>query len=176
MKKIYNEIRRAYQDKKDLFNDIWYDLDDGTHTFNDEVKSVVASVLCCIPEKVRNKILDENCIFIDIDTLNGLALIIPNIHTPKPKTDISLIVFKSTRKSMKSLSTTLAHEIAHIYLKHGKFCEGNTTKDLDGNVIIQIEKDADDLIENWRFDRLYKDYKIETKRSVIIDMDLKGRK
>jgi len=134
-------------------------------------KTLVAETLQKIPEKIREKVLDE-VVFVLMNSLYGEVInglfskdITKKelIETPSGTFIVDVrqpLIFLNfgmmKRLSKKRKMNIIAHEIAHFILHHH----------LDDNAeikngIVLHEKEADDLIIKWGFEREYKTYKIK---------------
>ena len=177
MKEIYKKIRRAYKEKKELFEEIHYQQDLITYGISDRTIGIITSVLCCLPKKIRDYILYNDVPFYEIEKMDK-GLCCPfyfqiNYHTKDligDKHEFSelrygmpfIILNLSGCKSDIERFITIAHEIAHTYLGHWHKEKSGIAKSMKENIFL-FEKQADDLIEKWGFNRAYKSYKIRRK-------------
>ena len=122
--------------------DIFYSLRNlaGDPTTGDHNNTrLIVQVLARLPEDVRDDVL-ENVVFVHTLAQGVMA----GWGGDRPGTFI-ILNFKGMR-SDKSKMTTIAHEIAHYRL-------GQVEGGLDN------ERTADDLCEEWGFDRAYRSYR-----------------
>ena len=111
---------------------VWYDLTE--YDMEDNLRFALCRVLKKIPEEVYDYVI-ENIYFIE-----GSSQMIPLNEVKKyRKKQIVIIEPKDLKDEF-----TIAHEIAHAFLKHKPF----TTKN--------IEMEADKLAEKWGFKKIQK--------------------
>lgn len=139
----------------------------GDTTSQDEKdKFLIAKTLLKLPKKIRERVLDEVAFI--VLTVQGA---IWNYFTVKSieKKDLKkigkhyfveieqpliILNFDNMRKSKNDRMVTVAHEIAHFILGHYKAEKRHSKNN---------EKEADDLIEKWGFQRAYKSYENRMK-------------
>jgi len=165
MKPIYKQIRKTGKTfKKKLFEELWYSTDLITYGVTDITAGMIVQVICNLPKKVRSYI--EDIPFYEVGNTEGLCATFfyrKGIGNEKENgvvlCPMILLNWDKTKSDIEKY-TVIAHEIAHTYLNHF-----DTYKDqnLAGKKENQIEKDADDLIEKWGFNRAYKSYKIRKR-------------
>ena len=132
--------------------EIFYNLNIiGDVTIDDEIyKRILVETLLRLTEEIRNKILDEVLFIFTTAYETTFPLFFPN---PQKKQEIeqkciilNLALYEKETKTHKGIEDIIAREIAHIILDHFGSSDQN------------FEKEADDLIEKWGFNRAYKDY------------------
>lgn len=127
----------------------------------DQSRLIIAETLLRIPESIREKVVEE-AVFIDIGGAYGcVLLIIPSelksedqlsktsedLVWVKIEVPLILLNFAEMEKDEldeEEMRKTVAHEIAHFILGHHKSSGGS-----------EREKEADDLIVEWGFKRVY---------------------
>lgn len=120
----------------DLIGDMYAD--------NEDYDILIAETLLEIPKDIRDNVI-YGCDFI-IDKNLGLTFNLyygPNREQPL----ILLNCLGLNRRSKKFKMSVIAHEIAHFTLNHHKTHPQNLRENLEQ------EKEADDLIEKWGFQR-----------------------
>jgi Zn-dependent peptidase ImmA (M78 family) len=111
-------------------DEVWYDLTE--YDMTDNLRFALLRVLKKIPEEVYDYVI-ENVYFTE-----GFSRMIPLNELKKiRKKQIVIIEPKDLKDEF-----TIAHEIAHAFLKHKLF---TTTKN------IEMEMEADKLAEEWGF-------------------------
>ena len=120
---------------------------------------LIAKTLLKLPEEVREGVLNS-VLFVVFDTWGTVGFL--SLPVP-PKCKIIekpyiMINFDSMKKKSESKKMdVIAHEIAHFWLGHHEldlnfWLEHHKTDVKSSN----IENDADNLIEEWGFNRAYK--------------------
>lgn len=107
---------------------------------DEQYRDLVLRTLIRLPEKIREKILEETLFIIATPGVYGIVF---DLNFKKAKNlHCILLNFSTMHKTSDSgKMDTIAHEIAHVILNHGSW--GNP----------QQEKEADDLIQGWGFQR-----------------------
>lgn len=151
--------RREHEDWQNSIDGIVYDLNivGNMYADNEDYGILIAETLQKIPTKIRKNILDT-AVFVT-DENYGCVYSIP-ITNPKDgksfKQPIILLNFIAMEQISKGIKMdVIAHEIAHFVLEHYKY----HPKSLEEH--LKQEKEADDLIVQWGFNRsneeVYKD-------------------
>lgn len=171
--KEWKKLEKREKDWENSLEGIHYQIKTMADTnVNDEKdKVLIAETLQKIPARTRNKVLDE-AVFVLMNGLYGTVIngyfsrIVPKEEFVAVPTSDKLIVpvrqaliflnFSEMKKlSNKRKMNIIAHEIAHFVLKHHLKRSG---RDREG---MKKEKEADDLIVKWGFEREYKSYKVK---------------
>jgi len=141
-----------------------------TNIDDEKDKVLIAETLLRIPARVRTKVL-EGAIFVLMNGLYGIVINgyfskiiskkeLVQLHTrdavvvPVRQPLIFLNFSEMKNLSKKRKMNITAHEIAHFVLNHHLKPSGSAKEG------INMEKEADDLIVKWGFDREYKSYKV----------------
>jgi len=136
---------------EDSLEGILYELNliGDAYADNEDCGILIAKTLMKIPKDVRDKTLIEVTFIVDENL--GLA---SNLHIMNPKRKdkiehpfilINQIAMREESKSFRM--DVIAHEIAHFFLEHHKTLPKNL------NEYLKREKEADDLIVEWGFNR-----------------------
>ncbi len=127
---------------------VWSDEIDGSLSERD--KLIIVNVLEEIPECIMYKVV-ENVIFINLCKFHGASIVQELYHRNrqgvKIYVDLILLNFALMDKDgfdEEKMRFIVAHEIAHIHLEHHK---------MGGILREMLEKEADDLAEEWGFKR-----------------------
>lgn len=173
MQKEWKGAEKQYRDWENSLEGIHYNIKTMVATTVDDEKDkiLIAETLQRIPARVRTKIFDGAAFVL----MNGLYGIVINgyfnrIISKKDLVELPAIgaVVVTVRQGliflnfgeMKKLSkkrkmNIIAHEIAHFVLKH------HLKTSVTAKEGINMEKEADDLIVKWGFDRTHKSYKVK---------------
>lgn len=168
-KKIVQQ-QKEFDNWRNSIEGVLYNLSIGGNTMVDDRKYelIIAKTLLKLPKKVRNKILDESHFIITGGTLGTTGMIRKTaiiktypekeIALPTATVEIRLIILnfsamETGKMSESSMMDVVAHEIAHLILKHY-----GSSSDPKG------ERKTDDLVEKWGFKRAYKSYECFEKK------------
>lgn len=116
---------------------------------HEEYRILIAETFLKIPKDVRDKALSKVAFIVDENF--GLTTILSTINT-NGKEIVEQPIILLNQLAMEEESRTfkmdvIAHEIAHFTLGHHKTMAGNLDEHL------RQEKEADDLIVQWGFNR-----------------------
>ena len=132
---------------------------------------IIAETLLRLPDKVMKKVLRE-VYFIIVPHCKGYSGVYrysiflkqdrvkktPRGYRVRIAKPLIFLNFEKMKKESKfSRMSTVAHEISHFILDH----DHNRKRGLINPI---VEKEADDLTEEWGFKRAYKDYTKFTKK------------
>lgn len=112
----------------------------------------IAKTLLKLPSKVRKKTLDEVA-FLNVDVAAGKTIWAKRLLKSKKKAIIILNPLPCASNSAEM--NTIAHEIAHFILGHGRFRKYDRKQVA---ILGKLEKEADDLAVKWGFKQRYNDY------------------
>jgi len=171
--KKWKQSEKQFIDWENSIDGICYDMKTMAETNEYDVKdmALIAETLQRIPAKVRNKILGE-AVFVFMNGLYGTVIngffrktISKKELVELPTRDAVEVTIRQPliflnfglmkKLSKKRKMNTTAHEIAHFVLKH------HLKPSLKINEWMTHEKEADDLIVKWGFEREYKSYKVK---------------
>ena len=115
-------------------------------------EGLIVRVLHKLPEEVRDFILDGPVSFILAmarGTVHRMTFFLPS-GKDRIERDFIVLRFDRSDSDDSTMMTTIAHEIAHVYLGHTdeSKCHGGA----------KVEQATDDLIESWGFPRAYESY------------------
>ncbi len=128
------------------------------HVEDDKFRIIIAKTLQKIPKEERDNVLFEAIFVVFNDYGREISLFIPNPKGEKMvKQPIIMLNFALMEKESRSESymmDVVAHETAHFSLGHHDVKAKNLKEHL------LMEKEADDLMEKWGFNRTnYDSYK-----------------
>ena len=125
---------------------------------NDDV--LIVKTIMKLPGRVRRKTLGVTFVVFN-GSMEGFT---EKFYFP-PRAEVEeqdwIFLRLKTKSSEQSKMSTIAHEIAHVVLKHNEIIlreEGKRKRRKSNLGPWRMEKEADDLIERWGFERSYKDY------------------
>lgn len=126
--------------KDEIKQDLRFDCRfiEGYSNYDDGFKDLIAEVLSKLPKEVQENVLG-NVYFI----LVGVYGMERN-NDPQIGIEIIINTHRLNRRTKAEKEAVIAHEIAHFQLKHhNDFLKPYEKK----------EKEANDLVEEWKFDR-----------------------